>query len=71
MLLRNILTRRANQGHYSIIAPFVEPSLGLPDKGLFGAIAGKIRTIEVAPARARSITQFTLPKSLRTSSCRK
>ncbi|NOJ38412.1 hypothetical protein [Bradyrhizobium australiense] len=32
--------------------------LRLPDRGLFGAIAGKIRPIEVAPARARSITQI-------------
>jgi len=47
----NILTRRANQRHYSIIAQFVKrpwpcpttckTPVALPDNGLFGAFAGK------------------------------
>jgi len=46
----NILTRRANQGHYSTIAQFVKRPW--PFNGLFGATAGKsLPTIEVAAAR--------------------
>ena len=47
----NILTRRANQRHYSIIA--CKTPMALPENGLFGAIAGKksLPTIEVAPVK--------------------
>jgi hypothetical protein len=36
------LTRRANHWHYCIIATFAGLPLALADKGLFGAIAGKM-----------------------------
>ena len=35
---KNVLTRRANQGHDSIIATFVKTSVTLPDNGRLGAI---------------------------------
>ena len=49
----NLLTRRANQGHISIIPSFCNTPMAYPP-ALFGAIAGKksFPTIEVAPARA-------------------
>src|SRR5882672_801158 len=37
----NVLTRRANQRHYSTIAQFVKTPMAPPTNGLFGAIAGK------------------------------
>src|SRR6267142_6070231 len=53
----NILTRRANQWHYSFIAPFAKRPWPCPTTGSCSAIAGKksLPTIEVAPAR-RSCT---------------
>jgi hypothetical protein len=53
----NILTRRANQRHYSIIAQFTKRPWPCPTTGSSSAIAGKksLPTIEVAPAR-RSCT---------------
>jgi hypothetical protein len=52
-LCENILTRRANQGHYSIIAQFAKRPWPCPTTGSSSAIAGKksLPTIEVAPAR--------------------
>jgi hypothetical protein len=49
----NILTRRANQRHYSIIAQFAKRPWPCPTTGSSSAIAGKksLPTIEVAPAR--------------------
>ncbi len=49
----NILTRRANQWHYSIIAQFAKRPWPCPTTGSSSAIAGKksLPTIEVAPAR--------------------
>jgi len=46
----NILTRRANQWHYSIIAPFAKRPWPCPTTGSSSAIAGKksLPTIEVA-----------------------
>jgi hypothetical protein len=46
------LTRRANQGHNSIIPNPVDADCPAPTRGCFGAIAGKNLTIEVAPAPA-------------------
>jgi hypothetical protein len=40
----NILTRRANQGHYSTIAQFVKRPWPFPTTGSSSAIAGKILT---------------------------
>jgi hypothetical protein len=37
---KNILTRRANQGHYCIIAPFPELLMALSN-GRFGTITGQ------------------------------
>ena len=37
---KNILTRRANQGHYSTIAQFLKSPMALPD-GHFGSITGQ------------------------------
>jgi hypothetical protein len=50
---KNILTRRANQGHQFIITQFAKRPWPCPTTGLFGAIAAKksLPTIEVAPAR--------------------
>jgi hypothetical protein len=49
----NILTRRANQRHYSIIAQFAKRPWPCPTTGSSSAIAGKksLPTIEIAPAR--------------------
>src|SRR5712664_3929977 len=49
----NILTRRANQRHYSIVAQFAKRPWPCPTTGSSSAIAGKksLPTIEVAPAR--------------------
>ena len=49
----NILTRRANQRHYSIIAQFAKRPWPCPTTGSSSAIAGKksLPTIEVASAR--------------------
>jgi hypothetical protein len=54
----NILTRRANQRHYSIIAQFAKRPWPCPTTASSSAIAGKnpypqksLPTIEVAPAR--------------------
>jgi hypothetical protein len=44
------LTRRANHRHNSIIASRKTPMV-LPDNGLFGAIAGKIRPTVRQPAK--------------------
>jgi len=51
--LENILTRRANQWHYSIIAQFAKRPWPCPTTGSSSAIAGKksLPTIEVASAR--------------------
>jgi hypothetical protein len=53
----NILTRRANQWHYSIIAPFAKRPWPCPTTGSSSAIAGKksLPAIEVAPARRSCI----------------
>src|SRR5713226_522073 len=53
----NILTRRANQRHYSIIAQFAKRPWPCSTTGPSGAIAGKksLPTIEVAPARRSCI----------------
>jgi len=58
----NILTRRANQWHYSIIAQqntdgLAQQPMALPDNGHFGAIAGKksLPTIEVAPCASAAL----------------
>ena len=53
----NILTRRANQRHYSIIAQFAKRPWPCPTTGPSSAIAGKksLHTIEVAPARRSCI----------------
>src|SRR5258705_12184481 len=53
----NILTRRANQWHCSIIAPFAKRPWPCPTTGSSSAIAGKksLPTIEVAPARRSCI----------------
>src|SRR5712672_1802623 len=53
----NILTRRANQWHYSIIAPFAKRPWPCTTTGSSSAIAGKksLPTIEVAPARRSCI----------------
>jgi hypothetical protein len=53
----NILTRRANQRHYSIIAQFARRPWLCPTTGSSGAIAGKksLPTIEVASARRSCI----------------
>jgi hypothetical protein len=49
----NILTRRANQRHYCIVAQFAKRPWPCPTTGSSSAIAGKksLPTIEVAPAR--------------------
>src|ERR1700682_6357142 len=49
----NILTRRANQRHYSIIEQFAKRPWPCPTTGSSSAIAGKksLPAIEVAPAR--------------------
>src|SRR5437899_3608309 len=41
LCLTRRLTRRANQRHNSIIAPFAKRPWPYPNNGLFGAIAGK------------------------------
>src|SRR3981189_2568499 len=48
----NILTRRANQWRYAIIAPFAKRPWPCPTTGSSSAIAGKksLPTTEVAPA---------------------
>jgi len=53
----NILTRRANQWHYCIIAPFAKRPWPCPTTGSSSAIAGKksLPAIEVAPARRSCI----------------
>src|SRR5712664_3987826 len=53
----NILTRRANQWHCSIIAQFARRPWPCPTTGSSSAIAGKksLPTIEVAPARRSCI----------------
>ena len=53
----NILTRRANQWHCSIIAQFARRPWPCPTTGSSSAIAGKksLPTIEVAPARRSSM----------------
>ena len=53
----NILTRRANQWHYSIIAQLAKRPWPCPTTGSSSAIAGKksLPTIEVAPARRSCI----------------
>src|SRR5712664_4338830 len=53
----NILTRRANQRHYSIIAQFAKRPWPCPTTGSSSAIAGKksLPTIEVASARRSCI----------------
>jgi hypothetical protein len=53
----NILTRRANQWHCSIIAPFAKRPWPCPTTGSSSAIAGKksLPAIEVAPARRSCI----------------
>jgi hypothetical protein len=47
LLAKNFLTRRANQGHISIVAQFARPPMALPI-GARGA-RPKIPTIEIAP----------------------
>src|SRR6266436_7021419 len=53
----NILTRRANQWHYSIIVQFAKRPWPCPTTGSCSAIAGKksLPTIEVASARRSSM----------------
>src|SRR5882762_5259620 len=53
----NILTRRANQWHCSIIAPFAKRPWPCPTTGSSSAIAGKksLPTIEVASPRRSCI----------------
>jgi hypothetical protein len=48
----NILTRRANQGHYSTIAQFVKRPWPCPTTGASARLQAKsLPTIEVAAAR--------------------
>ena len=59
----NILTRRANQWHYCIIAQFAKRPWPCPTTGYSSAIAGKksLPTIEVAPARHSEGSPLALP----------
>jgi len=54
---KNVLTRRANQWHYSIIAQFAKRPWPCPTTGSSSAIAGKksLPTIEVASVRRSCI----------------
>jgi hypothetical protein len=63
----NILTRRANQRHYSIIAQFAKRPWPCPTAGSSSAIAGKksLPTIEVASARHSEGSPLTLPSRAR------
>jgi hypothetical protein len=63
----NILTRRANQRHYSIIAQFAKRPWPCPTTGSSSATAGKksLPTIEVAPARHSEGSPLALPSRAR------
>jgi hypothetical protein len=64
----NILTRRANQRHYSIIAQFAKHPWPCPTTGSSSAIADKksLPTIEVASARRSCIgSPLALPSRAR------
>ena len=71
----NILTRRANQGHYSTIAQFVKRPWPCPTTGSSSAIAGEksLPTIEVAPARhsERSPARCRTARALRCAALRR
>jgi hypothetical protein len=63
----NILTRRANQWHYSIIAQLAKRPWPCPTTGSSSAIAGKksLPTIEVASARHSEGSPLALPSRAR------